>query len=30
VLSASIVVMGHGRPFEGSPAEAVTRARSRD
>jgi glyoxylase-like metal-dependent hydrolase (beta-lactamase superfamily II) len=26
-LSASVVVFGHGRPFEGTPAEAVQRAR---
>jgi glyoxylase-like metal-dependent hydrolase (beta-lactamase superfamily II) len=28
-LSASVVVVGHGAPFEGTPAEAVERARSR-
>jgi glyoxylase-like metal-dependent hydrolase (beta-lactamase superfamily II) len=28
-LPARIVVMGHGAPFEGSPAEAVAQARSR-
>jgi glyoxylase-like metal-dependent hydrolase (beta-lactamase superfamily II) len=27
-LSASVVVVGHGRPFTGTPAEAVARARS--
>lgn len=27
-VSASVVVVGHGRPFEGTPAEAVERARS--
>lgn len=28
-LPAEVIVMGHGAPFEGSPAEAVERARSR-
>ena len=28
-LPARIVVMGHGAPFEGPPAEAVAQARSR-
>jgi glyoxylase-like metal-dependent hydrolase (beta-lactamase superfamily II) len=28
-LSARVVVVGHGRPFEGTPAEAVERARAR-
>jgi glyoxylase-like metal-dependent hydrolase (beta-lactamase superfamily II) len=28
-LSASVVVVGHGRPFEGTPADAVERARQR-
>jgi len=28
-LAASVVVVGHGRPFEGTPAEAVERARER-
>jgi glyoxylase-like metal-dependent hydrolase (beta-lactamase superfamily II) len=28
-LSASVVVVGHGAPFEGTPADAVERARSR-
>jgi glyoxylase-like metal-dependent hydrolase (beta-lactamase superfamily II) len=28
-LPARVIVMGHGAPFEGSPAEAVERARSR-
>jgi glyoxylase-like metal-dependent hydrolase (beta-lactamase superfamily II) len=28
-LSASMVVVGHGQPFEGSPPDAVRRARSR-
>jgi glyoxylase-like metal-dependent hydrolase (beta-lactamase superfamily II) len=27
-LSAGVVVVGHGRPFEGTPAEAVERARA--
>jgi glyoxylase-like metal-dependent hydrolase (beta-lactamase superfamily II) len=27
-LSAGVVVVGHGRPFEGSPADAVAQARS--
>lgn len=27
-LSARVVVVGHGMPFDGAPAEAVTRARS--
>jgi glyoxylase-like metal-dependent hydrolase (beta-lactamase superfamily II) len=27
-LSAGVVVVGHGRPFEGTPAEAVARARA--
>jgi glyoxylase-like metal-dependent hydrolase (beta-lactamase superfamily II) len=27
-LSANVVVVGHGRPFEGTPVEAVDRARS--
>ena len=27
-LSASVVVVGHGRPFTGTPADAVARARS--
>lgn len=27
-LSASVVVVGHGRPFQGTPAEAVERARA--
>ena len=27
-LSANVVVVGHGRPFDGTPAEAVARARS--
>ncbi len=28
-LSAGVIAVGHGAPFEGSPAEAVARARSR-
>jgi glyoxylase-like metal-dependent hydrolase (beta-lactamase superfamily II) len=27
-LSAGVVVVGHGRPFEGTPADAVERARA--
>ena len=28
-LAGSVVVVGHGRPFEGTPADAVERARER-
>jgi len=28
-LAAKVVVVGHGKPFEGTPAEAVSRARER-